>query len=129
MKSMPQTSNKSITRIEFKRHHITARKLLKSLALIATLAHSISIFEKGRPIKTGLQYLHSSLLRSKMTSTGIFVAVTENPLLFSFTHTPPNALVCTVFERKWLLPKIRMNFSEEVFLIMCFPFIWDFPYC
>ena len=74
------------------------RKLPEYLASITTLAHSIRIFENGRPIKTGLQYLHSSLLRSKMTSTGIFVAVTENLLLFSFKHTPPNDLVYTVFE-------------------------------
>ena len=62
-----------------------ARKLPESLASISTSVHSIRIFENGRPIKTGLQ--------SKMTSTGIFVAVTENPLLFFFKHTPLNDLV------------------------------------
>ena len=74
-----------------------ARKLPESLASIATSAHSIRIFEKGRQIKTGLQYLHISLLQSQMTSTGIFMAMTENPLLFSFRHTPSNDLVCTLF--------------------------------
>ena len=75
-----------------------ASKLPKSLASITTSAHSMSIFEEGRPLETLLQHLRSCLLRGKMTSIGIFMAVTENPLLFFFRHTPSNDLISIVFE-------------------------------
>ena len=55
--------------------------------------------------------------------------VDEDPLLFLFRHTPSDDLVGTVFEQKWLLPIIGMDFGEEVFLVMCFPIDWDFPCC
>ena len=56
------------------------------------------------------------------------MAVVEDPLLFLFKYTPSDDLVGTVFEQKWLLPIIGMNFSKELFLVLCFPINWDFPY-
>ena len=49
------------------------------------------------------------------------MAVAEDPLLFLFRHTPSDDLIGTVFEQKWFLPIIGMNFGEEVFLVLCFP--------
>ena len=69
---------------------MTARKLLEFLASIATSSHIVSILKEGRLVEPRLEHLHSCLLRSEMTSIGIFVPVTEDPLLFSFRHTPPN---------------------------------------
>ena len=106
---------------------MTTRKLPESLASIATSAHIVSILKEGRPVEPRLEHLHRCLLQSEMTSTGIFVAVIENPLLLFFRYTPSNDLVCTVFEHKWLLPIIGINFGEEVFLILCLPFSWDLP--
>ena len=77
-----------------------ARKLPESLASIVTSTHLVSILKEGRPVEPRLDHLHNYLLRSEMTSKGIFVAVTEDPLLFSLRHTPPNDLVCPIFKKK-----------------------------
>ena len=77
-----------------------ARKLPESLALIATSTHLVSILKEGRLVEPRLEHLHNYLLRSEITSKGIFVAVTEDSLLFSLRHTPPNDLVYAVFKQK-----------------------------
>ena len=56
------------------------------------------------------------------------MAVVEDPLLFLFKHTPYDYLVGIIFEQKWFLLIIGMNFGEEVFLVLCFPINWDLPY-
>ena len=45
------------------------------------------------------------------------MAVAEDPLLFHFRHTHSDDLIGTIFEQKWFLPIIGMNFGEEVFLV------------
>ena len=77
---------------------MTTRKLSESLASIATSAHIMSIFKEGRPVEPRLEHLHSCLMRSEMTTIGIFMVVAENPLLFFFRLTSPDDLVCIVFE-------------------------------
>ena len=49
------------------------------------------------------------------------MALAEDPLLFLFRRTPSDDLVGALFEQKWLIPIIGMNFVQEVFLVMCFP--------
>ena len=39
-----------------------ARKLPKSLASVATLAHVVSILKEGRLVEPGLEYFHGGLL-------------------------------------------------------------------
>ena len=46
------------------------------------------------------------------------MVVAEDPLLFLFRHTPSDDLVGIIFEHKWFLPIIGMNFGEEVFLFL-----------
>ena len=55
------------------------------------------------------------------------MAVAEDPLLFLFRHTPFDDLVGVVFEQKWLLPIIGMNFGKEVFLFYAFQSIGISP--
>ena len=49
-----------------------------------------------------------------MTSTCIFMAMTEDPLLLFFRDTLPYDLICTILEKERLLPIIGMDLSKEM---------------
>ena len=126
MKSMPQTSNISTTKIGFMGHHMTVRQFPESLASITYTAHLVCFFKQGRPVETRLQHLHCCLLGSKMTTTGTLVGVAQNSLLFLLRHTLPDYLICTLFEQEGLLSIIGMDLRKEILPILFFPDICDF---
>ena len=72
-------------------------------------------------MKSRLEHFPSSFLRSKVASTGILMAVTEDSWLLYFRHTPSDYLVSTVFVQEWFLPIIGVNFCKEEFLVLFFP--------
>ena len=80
------------------RHYVHACQHPKPLASIITLAYGVGIFEKWWPTDTQLQRPHGCLLRSKVASTCIFMAMTENPLLLFFRNTFPYYLIDTILE-------------------------------
>ena len=89
---------------------MTARNLPQPLAFIAFLAHGMGILEKRGLVKSRLEHLPSSFLGSKVASTSILMAVTEDSWLLCFRHTPSDYLVSTVFVQEWFLPIIGVNF-------------------
>ena len=105
---------------------MTARQLPESLASITHSAHLVCFLNLGRPVETRLQDLDCCFLGSKVTTTGILVAVAQNPLLFLPRHTLPDYLIGTVFEQEGLFPIIGMDLRKEILHILFFPFSWDF---
>ena len=64
-------------------------------------------------MKSRLEHLSSSFLGSKVASTGILMAVTEDSWLLYFRHTPSDYLVSTVFIQEWFLPIIGSEFLQR----------------
>ena len=81
------------------RHHVPTCQLPKPLASITTLAYGVGIFEKWWTTKTRLQHPHGYLLRRKVASTCIFMAMTEDPLLLFFRNTLPYYLIAQYLNR------------------------------
>ena len=108
-------------------HHMTTRDFSQPLAFVSLFAHGIGIFKQRRPIKTCLQHLHYCFLGSKMTSTGLVMAVAEYPFLFSFWHTISDYLISTIFEQIWFFPIVGVDFCMEELLVLCFPLCWQLP--
>ena len=105
---------------------MTVRQLPESLASITHTANLVCFLKQGRLVETRMQYLHCCLLGSKVTTTGTFVAVAQNSLLFLLRHTLPDYLIYTVFEQEGLFPIIGMDLRKEILTILFFPIIWDF---
>ena len=99
---------------------MTARSLPQPLAFVAFFAHGMSILENRGLVKSRLEHLPSSLLGSKVASTSILMAVTEDSWLLCFRHTPSDYLVGIVFVQEWFLLIIGMNFCKEEFLSCAF---------
>ena len=108
---------------------MTARQFPESLASITHTSHLVCFFKQGRPVETRLQHLYCCLLGSKVTTTGILVAVAQNSLLFFLRYTLPDYMICTVFKQEGLFPIIGVDLRKEILPIPFFPIRWDFSCC
>src|SRR5262249_49424901 len=99
--------------------HIT-----RSLALIAGDNVAMSILEERRPIESRLKDLMSCANCSKVSSSCFVMAVTKNPLHFTFRDTPSNDLVRTELIQVWILPYVVFNVGKELLSLLVGQILW-----
>ena len=93
------------------------RDIATPLALVTRFSKAISVFKKGRPIKSALQNLVGSFGGAKVASCLSRVTMLKNSLSLNLRDTSPNHLVPRNLKQKWLFPQIKLSIIKEFLML------------
>jgi hypothetical protein len=89
--------------------------------MLTSYAISMSVSEKGRPIKSTLQNFCSGLLCTKVGSTSMIMTKGDDIGSVMHKYTPPNDLVGTILEQIRIIPEKVLHHGQKFELILSPP--------